>query len=320
MSFGEIPLPDQTSWMEHLHGLEYRPTAFRLEWMDEAPADLRESSEFLVRVVEETQPDLLQLHQFCHGALPVDVPRVIMAHGDLIELVAGRTRGPTPSTRWLNWYRDMVRSGIAAADAIVAPSTWMLDTVRETSPAMPGAKLSSIPAVTNLLQSLYQRGRFRPRRRAPHQRWQTGFSADAIRTLFSHLHRRLQHTVPVSRIPIRADVKVATKEASVSSFAARKRKPSYELYTAAPPCTPPLPATNRSPSRHWMLPSRVAPSWPMIFQLIASCGETPRSISAPTMPPVSLKSCASSMRTVHYATPTPTAPSPGLAPASPPSA
>ena len=36
VSFGEIPLPDQTAWMDLLHGLEYRPTAFRLEWMDDA--------------------------------------------------------------------------------------------------------------------------------------------------------------------------------------------------------------------------------------------------------------------------------------------
>ena len=28
VSFGEIPLPEQTSWMDHLHGLDYRPTAF----------------------------------------------------------------------------------------------------------------------------------------------------------------------------------------------------------------------------------------------------------------------------------------------------
>ena len=31
VTFGEIPLPDQTSWMDRLHGLEYRPTAFRLD-------------------------------------------------------------------------------------------------------------------------------------------------------------------------------------------------------------------------------------------------------------------------------------------------
>ena len=27
VSFGEIPLPDQTLWMDHLHGLQYHPTA-----------------------------------------------------------------------------------------------------------------------------------------------------------------------------------------------------------------------------------------------------------------------------------------------------
>ena len=31
VTFGEIPLPEQTVWMDLLHGLEYRPTAFRLE-------------------------------------------------------------------------------------------------------------------------------------------------------------------------------------------------------------------------------------------------------------------------------------------------
>ena len=40
VSFGEIPLPQQTLWMDILHGLEYRPTAFRLDWMDEGQHDL----------------------------------------------------------------------------------------------------------------------------------------------------------------------------------------------------------------------------------------------------------------------------------------
>jgi len=43
--------------MDHLHGLEYRPTAFRLEWMDEAPHDLAESSAFLASLVREVHPD-----------------------------------------------------------------------------------------------------------------------------------------------------------------------------------------------------------------------------------------------------------------------
>ena len=84
VSFGEIPLPEQTSWMDHLHGLDYRPTAFRLEWMQEAEDDLAESSAFLAALVRELRPDVLHLNQFCYGNLAVDVPRVVMAHGDLI--------------------------------------------------------------------------------------------------------------------------------------------------------------------------------------------------------------------------------------------
>ena len=39
VSFGEVPLPEQTSWMDSLHGLDYRPTAFRLKWMHEGEQD-----------------------------------------------------------------------------------------------------------------------------------------------------------------------------------------------------------------------------------------------------------------------------------------
>src|SRR5262249_22525545 len=122
VSFGEIPLPAQTAWMETLHGLDYRPTAFRLEWMQEAEQDLPESSRFLADLVRELRPDVLHLNQFCYGDLPVDVPRVVTALGDLItwtESVHGCAPKPT---RWLKSYRDRVLRGIAAADAVVGPS------------------------------------------------------------------------------------------------------------------------------------------------------------------------------------------------------
>src|SRR6185312_106425 len=63
VSFGEIPLPEQTSWMDHLHGLDYRPTAFRLEWMQEAEQDLSQSSAYLAALVREVQPTVLHLNQ-----------------------------------------------------------------------------------------------------------------------------------------------------------------------------------------------------------------------------------------------------------------
>src|SRR3989454_11805216 len=105
VSFGEVPLPEQITWMNNLHGLEYRPTAFRLDWMQEGEQDLDDSSDYLVNLVEELKPDLLHLNQMCYGSLPVDLPRVVVAHGDLIswwKVVHGRE---PKESRWLKWYR-----------------------------------------------------------------------------------------------------------------------------------------------------------------------------------------------------------------------
>src|SRR5258708_1865141 len=59
VSFGEIPLPEQTSWMDHLHGLDYRPTTYHLESMQAAEEDLPETSAFLSALVRELRPDIL---------------------------------------------------------------------------------------------------------------------------------------------------------------------------------------------------------------------------------------------------------------------
>lgn len=130
VSFGEIPLPHQTAWMESLHGLDYRPTAFRLEWMQEGESDTPDSARYLQSLVRELKPDLLHLNQYCYGSLPVSIPRVVVAHGDLVSWwLAVHGRQPTDS-RWLRWYRDMVSRAIAGAEVIVAPSQWMRDTLR----------------------------------------------------------------------------------------------------------------------------------------------------------------------------------------------
>lgn len=129
VSFGDIPLSHQTFWMDNLRGLDYRPTAFRLDWMQEGEQDLEESSRYLTALAKELKPDLLHLNQLCHGSLPVDVPRVVVAHGDLITWwLAVHGREPSPS-RWLRWYRDVVTRGISEASVVVASSEWMLQMI-----------------------------------------------------------------------------------------------------------------------------------------------------------------------------------------------
>ncbi len=129
VSFGEIPAPAQTTWMDGLRGLDYRPTAFRLEWMQESEADIVASSEYLASVVAEVKPDILHLGQFCYGSLPVETPRVVVAHSDVTSWWAA-VRGEEPrETPWLRWYRDTVTKGIASATAVVTPSRWMREQI-----------------------------------------------------------------------------------------------------------------------------------------------------------------------------------------------
>jgi glycosyltransferase involved in cell wall biosynthesis len=130
VSLGEIPSPKQAEWMEGIPNLDFRPTAFRLEWMQEAEQDLQSSSEYLTAVVREVKPDLLHLNQYCYGDLPGSVPRLVVAHSDVVSWWVG-VHGEEPrETRWMRWYRDTVARGVSHADAVVAPTRWMLDAVR----------------------------------------------------------------------------------------------------------------------------------------------------------------------------------------------
>jgi glycosyltransferase involved in cell wall biosynthesis len=248
VSFGEIPLPEQTSWMDHLHGLDYRPTAFRLEWMQEAEEDLAESSAFLAALVRELRPDVLHLNQFCYGNLPVDVPRVVMAHGDLITRKHA-VRGPAKydhvkrddvkhdqerhADRSLAWYRNTVSDGLAAADAVVAPSAWMLDRIsdcygrpRRAEVIYPGRNPIFFNPYVSKDDCVLAVGRL----------------VDASKQVFLLTQQPYavpvcivgaEHTVPVPRIPIRADVKVDTDQNSVAIRGPQTEAQLRALYSRA---------------------------------------------------------------------------------------
>ena len=233
VSFGEIPLPDQTAWMDVLHGLEYRPTAFRLEWMDEAPEELPESSQFLVNLVRELRPDVLHLHQFCHADLPVNIPCVVMAHGDVITWTeAVQDRSPRPS-RWMRWYRDTIVAGITAADVVVGPSSWMLETLRSTY-ARPRREAVIYPGRNPIF--------FNPYVSKEDSVLSVGRLLDAGKQVFL-LTQQIQpfpvcivgaeQTVPIPHVPIRADVKVSTDQSSVAIRGPQTESQLRALYSRA---------------------------------------------------------------------------------------
>jgi glycosyltransferase involved in cell wall biosynthesis len=129
VSFGDIPTPGQTTWMEQLPELDYRPTAFKLEWMQNSEADMEASAEYLRDRVREAQPDVVHLNQFYYGTLACEAPKVVVAHSDVVSWWLAVHGEEPPTGSWLNWYRNLVTDGLAGASEVVAPSRWMLDQV-----------------------------------------------------------------------------------------------------------------------------------------------------------------------------------------------
>ena len=233
VSFGEIPLPEQTSWMDRLHGLDYRPTGFHLEWMQEAENDLPESSAFLAALVRELRPDVLHLNQFCYGNLPVDVPRVVMVHGDLITRThAIHNRAPRPEGS-LTWYRNMVVNGLAGADAVVAPSAWMLDRI-SVCYRRPQRSVVIYPGRNPIF--------FNPYVDKDDCVLAVGRLVDVSKQVFLLTQQPYsvpvcivgaELTVPIPRIPIRADVKISTDQTSVAIRGPQTEAQLRALYSRA---------------------------------------------------------------------------------------
>jgi glycogen synthase len=131
VSFGRIPAPGEMAWMQSLPNLDYRPTGYRLEWMRDSAADVKESSRYLEAVIGEVGPDILHLNQYCYGSLSCPIPRIVVAHSDVVSWWVAVHGGEPPASSWIEWYRETVTKGLRCADLVIAPTQWMLAAVRK---------------------------------------------------------------------------------------------------------------------------------------------------------------------------------------------
>jgi glycogen synthase len=131
VSFGHMPEPRELAWTDGLRNFDFRPTAFRLEWMQDSAEDIAASSEYLLNVIREVQPDVLHLNQYCYGALDLDIPKIVVAHSDVVSWWVAVHGQEPPENDWIRWYRDVVRQGLDGATTVLAPSRWMLSQIEK---------------------------------------------------------------------------------------------------------------------------------------------------------------------------------------------
>jgi glycosyltransferase involved in cell wall biosynthesis len=99
-----------------------------LEWMPEPWADVERAGEWLLGLQAELGADVVHLNGYTLGALPWRCPVVVAGHSCVCSWWWA-VHGTAPPAEW-DTYRQRVRAGIHAADAVVAPTETMLAELR----------------------------------------------------------------------------------------------------------------------------------------------------------------------------------------------
>ncbi|HEV2757558.1 MAG TPA: glycosyltransferase family 4 protein [Actinomycetota bacterium] len=101
----------------------------RLEWMPEPWDDVDRSGEWLRDVAAEVRPDLVHVNGYAHAAPGWRAPVVLGAHSCVVSWWRA-VKGHVPGD--LAEYSRRVTEGLHAADAVVAPTRWMLESLTES--------------------------------------------------------------------------------------------------------------------------------------------------------------------------------------------
>lgn len=154
---------------EHMH-----ESAFRLEWMEDPWHDLHRAGEWLLRLEEAVNPDIIHLNSFVHGMLPWRAPLVIAGHSCVLSWWRA-VKGCEASPEW-NRYRQAVQEGLRSADMVVAPSHWMLVALQSLY-----GPLSSITTIYNgRREGLFISGRKEPFLFTAGRLWDEGKNITAL--------------------------------------------------------------------------------------------------------------------------------------------
>ena len=136
VSVGPLPSEAQMKGI-HAHcarwGARFRfaSSSAPLEWMEGNDRAYNEAAPMLLKLASDFGADLILSSQYCFGALPFDAPKIVVAHSDVLSWARACRNQDLPSSAWLDRYRTLVGDGLSEADAVVAPTHWMLHALEE---------------------------------------------------------------------------------------------------------------------------------------------------------------------------------------------
>jgi glycosyltransferase involved in cell wall biosynthesis len=127
-TMGAAITAEQRNEAERLPNVTLFPSTYRLEWMDEPWAEVDEAGEWLLGIAKEFEPDIVHLNGYAHAILPWRCPVMLVAHSCVLSWWSDVKKSAPPSA--YDEYRRRVAEGLDAADAVIAPTLAMLETLR----------------------------------------------------------------------------------------------------------------------------------------------------------------------------------------------
>jgi glycogen(starch) synthase len=103
-------------------------SSFALEWEPDPWDDVEAAGDWLLGLQALVEPDLVHLNGYAHGCLAWDAPVISVAHSDVLSWWTAVKGEPAP-TSW-DRYRDALRAGLRAVDAVRAPTSAALRELR----------------------------------------------------------------------------------------------------------------------------------------------------------------------------------------------
>ncbi|WP_276496807.1 glycosyltransferase family 4 protein [Pontibacter litorisediminis] len=115
---------EQRAQAEEIDNLTIYESDYKLEWMDSPWEDVEKAGEWLLKLKEEVQPDLVHLNGMVHGALNFGVPTVVVVHSCVLSWWKAVKDEEVPK-EW-DKYKELVTQGLQNATMVVAPTQAML--------------------------------------------------------------------------------------------------------------------------------------------------------------------------------------------------
>lgn len=144
---------DQRREAQSIPTVELYESEYRLPWMDNPWEEVTAAGDWLLDLASRVVPDLVHVNDPVHAWFAWDAPVVAVGHSCVLSWWKAVWHEPAPA-EWNRYQAEMAR-GLARANAVVAPSAWMLQQLRryygvgtgriipngrEPGPAEPGSK------------------------------------------------------------------------------------------------------------------------------------------------------------------------------------